>query len=397
MPSPELPSEKTPNKEKPPQLQVPQWPQLLFWVMLPLVLIIWNLLTLQSQIRPEVKIPYSVFLSQVRSGNVATVRLTGDLITGTFVKPLRWPEARPVTATPATESKPETAPNAGQSATHVPADYSEFHTTFPVPIGDPNLMSALEANKVVIEVSRVTRPWLLDLLINWGPMALLIGFFWWMGKKASQSQAGLFGIGRTKARLYTEDQPKVTFDDVAGADEAKADLQEEVDFLRHPAKYHDAGARIPRGVLLVGPPGTGKTLLVRAVAGEASVPFFSLSASEFVEMFVGVGASRVRDLFNQAKKAAPSIVFIDELDAVGRQRGAGIGRGNDEREQTLNQLLVEMDGFDERHEVITLAATNHPYVLTPRSFVRVVSIARWWSVSPIAKAARAFCRFTPGS
>jgi len=186
-----------------------------------------------------------------------------------------------------------------------------------------------------------------------------------MGKKATQSQSGLFGLGRTKARRYSENQPKVTFDDVAGADEAKGDLEEEVNFLRHPAKYHSIGARIPRGVLLVGPPGTGKTLLSRAVAGEAGVPFFSLSASEFVEMFVGIGASRVRDLFNQAKLAAPSIIFIDELDAVGRRRGTGVGTVNDEREQTLNQLLVEMDGFDERHEVIVLAATNRPDVLDP--------------------------------
>jgi cell division protease FtsH len=186
-----------------------------------------------------------------------------------------------------------------------------------------------------------------------------------MDMKATQNQAGLFGLGRSKARRYNMDQSRVTFDDVAGADEAKSDLQEEVDFLRHPAKYHNVGARIPRGVLLVGPPGTGKTLLARAVAVEASVPFLSLSASEFVEMFVGVAASRVRDLFNQAKATAPSIVFIDELDAVGRRRGTGIGRGNDEREQTLNQLLVEMDGFDARHEVIVLAATNRPDVLDP--------------------------------
>lgn len=223
----------------------------------------------------------------------------------------------------------------------------------------------LEAHKVVVDVAHPSSPWAIDLLANWGPMLLLIGFFWWMGMKASQNQAGIFGLGRTKARRYNEEQSKITFNDVASADEAKSDLLEEVDFLRHPAKYHNVGARIPRGVLLVGPPGTGKTLLARAVAGEAGVPFFSLSASEFVEMFVGVGASRVRDLFNQAKAAAPTIVFIDELDAVGRRRGAGIGRGNDEREQTLNQLLVEMDGFDARHEVIILSATNRPDVLDP--------------------------------
>jgi cell division protease FtsH len=175
----------------------------------------------------------------------------------------------------------------------------------------------------------------------------------------------MFGFGRAKARRYLTDQPSVTFNDVAGAEDAKAELQEEVDFLKHPQKYHDLGARIPKGVLLIGPPGTGKTLLARAVAGEAGVQFFSINASEFVEMFVGVGASRVRDLFVQAKAAAPAIVFIDELDAVGRRRGAGVGTVNDEREQTLNQLLGELDGFDPRSEVIILAATNRPDVLDP--------------------------------
>jgi cell division protease FtsH len=197
------------------------------------------------------------------------------------------------------------------------------------------------------------------------PLLLLVLLMVWMGRQMTQGQAGVFSFGRSKARRYTGDRTEVTFEDVAGADEAKAELQEVVDFLRHPQKYHDIGARIPRGVLLVGPPGTGKTLMARAVAGEAGVPFFSISASEFVEMFVGVGASRVRDLFEQAKAAAPAIIFIDELDAVGRRRGAGVGTVNDEREQTLNQLLVEMDGFDERHEVIILAATNRPDVLDP--------------------------------
>jgi len=186
-----------------------------------------------------------------------------------------------------------------------------------------------------------------------------------MGRQAAQNQKGVFNFGQSKARQYEENREDVTFEDVAGADEAKRDLQEVVDFLRHPKKYHELGARIPRGVLLVGPPGTGKTLMARAVAGEAGVPFFSLSASEFVEMFVGVGASRVRDLFRRAKAASPAIVFIDELDAVGRRRGAGLGAVNDEREQTLNQLLVEMDGFDEHQELILMAATNRPDVLDP--------------------------------
>jgi len=181
--------------------------------------------------------------------------------------------------------------------------------------------------------------------------------------QGSNNQA--FSFGRSRARLFLDNRPKVTFADVAGADEAKQELKEVVDFLKYPQKYRQLGARIPRGILLVGPPGTGKTLLARAVAGEANVPFFSISGSEFVEMFVGVGAARVRDLFTQAKKLSPSIIFIDELDAVGRHRGAGLGGGHDEREQTLNQLLVEMDGFDENTNVIVLAATNRPDILDP--------------------------------
>src|SRR5208282_667568 len=243
--------------------------------------------------------------------------------------------------------------------------YSEFTTTFPATVSDPGLMRLLIAHHVVVEVSSSSMPWFVEMLVTWGPLLLLFGFFYWMSNRAARSQSGLFGFGRMRAQRYSSEQPKVTFNDVAGADEAKSELQEEVDFLRHPKKYHDLGARIPRGVLLVGAPGTGKNLMARAVAGEAGVPFFSLNASEFVEMFVGVGASRVRDLFRQAKEAAPAIVFIDELDAVGRRRGAGLGATNDEREQTLNQLLAELDGFDERLEVIILAATNRPGVLDP--------------------------------
>jgi cell division protease FtsH len=218
---------------------------------------------------------------------------------------------------------------------------------------------------VVVDVMPPPGPWFMIALANGLPLLLLVLLMVWMGRQAARSQASIFGFGRSQARRYQGSRSEVTFDDIAGADEAKTELQEVVDFLRNPHKYHSLGARIPRGVLLVGPPGTGKTLLARAAAGEAGVPFFSLSASEFVEMFVGVGASRVRDLFAQAKAAAPAIVFIDELDAVGRRRGAGLGTVNDEREQTLNQLLGELDGFDERHEAIVLAATNRPDVLDP--------------------------------
>ncbi|MGH7736898.1 MAG: ATP-dependent zinc metalloprotease FtsH, partial [Candidatus Tyrphobacter sp.] len=211
-----------------------------------------------------------------------------------------------------------------------------------------------------------TTPWFWAILGSWLPALILLGLFLWLLSSLTKGQSGMMSrFGRAKAKRYAAGLQTVTFNDVASADEAKTELQEEVDFLRHPQKYRAIGARIPRGVLLVGPPGTGKTLLARAVAGEAGVPFLNLNASEFVEMFVGVGASRVRDLFGQAKAISPAIVFIDELDAVGRRRGAGIGTVNDEREQTLNQLLAELDGFDPRFDIIILAATNRPDVLDP--------------------------------
>ena len=203
------------------------------------------------------------------------------------------------------------------------------------------------------------------LLFTWVPIILIIALFIWFSRRAASAQGGIFSFGQSKAKMYMGGKTRTTFADVAGVDEAKADLEEVVDFLKNPARYSRLGGKLPKGILLVGPPGTGKTLMAKAVAGEADVPFFSMSGSEFVEMLVGVGASRVRDLFDRAKKAAPCIIFIDELDAVGRQRGAGLGGGNDEREQTLNQILVEMDGFDARQAVIVLASTNRPDVLDP--------------------------------
>ena len=343
-----------------PKPEVPQPGSAIFWWIILIGWMVWNVAHLWPKPVPEISVPYTVFLDQIRAGNVAQVQILGDKITGSFVKPLAWPQKKQ-TPKPSAPSKTP-AENVSSAA---PSSYTEFDTMFPTAIGDPSLLSLLEKHKVVVDVRPPASPWLLELLANWFPTLLLVGFFWWMSVNARKSQSGLFGLGRTKARRYGTDQPKVTFNDVAGADEAKGELQEEVDFLKRPQKYHDVGARIPRGVLLIGPPGTGKTLLAKAVAGEAGVPFFSLSASEFVEMFVGIGASRVRDLFSQAKAAAPAIVFIDELDAVGRRRGAGVGAVNDEREQTLNQFLVEMDGFDERNEVIVLAATNRPDVLDP--------------------------------
>ncbi|HLY37450.1 MAG TPA: ATP-dependent zinc metalloprotease FtsH [Candidatus Binatia bacterium] len=339
-----MPTEQKPSK--PPARSLVWW-----WLALS-TLLVWNAFVFWPRGSPEAPLPYSAFVAEVRADRVARVEIEGDRLTGSFTKPVRWPAP----GMPAPE-------NSGPPPE--PRDYTRFRTTLPVAVGDPKLMGLLETHHVIVDAKPSTAPWFVEVLSSWGPLLLLVGLFWWMGRQASRQQAGLFGFARSRARRYTTERPQVTFEDVAGADEAKADLEEEVDFLRHPQKYHDLGARIPRGVLLVGPPGTGKTLLARAVAGEAGVPFFSLSASEFVEMFVGVGASRVRDLFTQAKAAAPAIVFIDELDAVGRRRGAGVGAVNDEREQTLNQLLVEMDGFDERENVIVLAATNRPDVLDP--------------------------------
>ncbi len=346
----------------------PQVPRsVLFWWLMSLAVLLWYMTGLWPPSQPKARIAYSAFLAQVSEGNVTLVHIAGDAIDGAFAKPLVWPQAGGIGELSSKPPPPAASPQptSAKAASSPPMAYREFVTTFPAAIGDHGLMPLLIEHHVVVEVSSSSMPWFVEMLVEWGPLILLFGFFWWMSNRAVRSQSGLFGFGRMRAQRYNTDQPKVTFNDVAGADEAKAELQEEVDFLRHPQKYHDLGARIPKGVLLVGAPGTGKTLMARAVAGEAGVPFFSINASEFVEMFVGVGASRVRDLFRQAEEEAPAIVFIDELDAVGRRRGAGLGAMNDEREQTLNQLLGELDGFDERFEVIILAATNRPDVLDP--------------------------------
>jgi cell division protease FtsH len=241
---------------------------------------------------------------------------------------------------------------------------SSFQTYAP---SDPTLVSRLYNGKVSITAKPPgdNVPWFVSLLVSWLPFIALIGVWIFLSRQMQGGAGKAMGFGKSRAKMLTEAHGRVTFEDVAGVDEAKQDLQEIVEFLRDPGKYQRLGGRIPRGVLLVGPPGTGKTLIARAVAGEANVPFFTISGSDFVEMFVGVGASRVRDMFEQAKKNAPCIIFIDEIDAVGRHRGAGLGGGNDEREQTLNQLLVEMDGFEANEGVILIAATNRPDVLDP--------------------------------
>ena len=252
----------------------------------------------------------------------------------------------------------------GQDITGVYSDNRTFSTYAP---NDPMLVSKLAEKGVQITARppQDNTPWFIALLVNWLPILVFIGAWIFLSRQMQSGAGRAMGFGKSKAKLLTEAHGRVTFEDVAGIEEAKEDLFEIVEFLRDPQRFQRLGGRIPRGVLLVGPPGTGKTLTARAVAGEANVPFFTISGSDFVEMFVGVGASRVRDMFEQAKKNAPCIIFIDEIDAVGRHRGAGLGGGNDEREQTLNQLLVEMDGFEQNEGIIIIAATNRPDVLDP--------------------------------
>src|SRR5271165_1290096 len=279
-----------------------------------------------------VTIPYSEFLTDLDSGKIAEVRVSGQRILGEWKEPQK-------------------------------NGVKEFETTEV----SPQLAAELERNHVKFS-GEIPNTFLADLLSWILPMLFFVGIYYFLFRRfmgGAGGTGGLMSIGRSKAKVYVETDMKTTFNDVAGEDEAKAELKEIVDFLKHPAEYGRLGARMPKGVLLIGPPGTGKTLLARAVAGEAGVPFFSINGSEFVEMFVGVGAARVRDLFEQARKRAPAIIFIDELDALGRARGAyGLG-GHDEKEQTLNQLLVEMDGFDPSEGLILLAATNRPEILDP--------------------------------
>ncbi len=299
------------------------------WIIIGLLLIVlFNLFQGSSNNRNTSKISFSDFIAATESGNVSEVNINGSNVTGFL--------------------------NDGRSfSTYVP-NY-------------PNLVDKLNESgvKITAEPSERSMHPLLSVLLSWFPMLLLIGVWIFFMRQMQGGGGKAMGFGKSKAKLLNEAVGKVTFDDVAGIDEAKQELEEVVEFLKDPSKFSRLGGKIPRGALLVGPPGTGKTLLARAIAGEANVPFFSISGSDFVEMFVGVGASRVRDMFDQGKKNAPCIVFIDEIDAVGRHRGAGLGGGNDEREQTLNQLLVEMDGFEANAGVIIIAATNRPDVLDP--------------------------------
>jgi cell division protease FtsH len=306
------------------------------------------------------------------AGNVAEITSRGDTVQGSFKAPVADP-----------------APPAGQTARTA----STFETNIPTFADQEALGALLDEKGVQISARPLEEPrsLLLTLLISFGPALLIIGGFLWLSTRAARAGGRMFGLGASPAKRYEEGAGtvRVTFDDVAGIDEVENELIEIVDFLKNPGKYSRLGGTIPKGVLLVGPPGTGKTLLARAVAGEAQVPFFSMSGSEFIEMIVGVGASRVRDLFGQAKAAAPAIVFVDELDAIGRRRGAGntLG-GHDEREQTLNQLLVEMDGFDARQAVIVLSATNRADVLDP-ALLRPGRFDRRVTVQPPDRVGRA--------
>ena len=299
------------------------------WVVISLVLIaIFNVFQGSSSREQGSVIAYSDFLARVNAGEVREITIQGDKISGA-------------------------------SSNGMP-----FYSYVPKEEDLANRLSE-KGIKVSSQPPEGGMPGIFQILISWFPMLLFIGVWIFFMKQMQGGAKGAMGFGKSKAKLLTEHRDKITFQDVAGIDEAKAELEEVVDFLKDPGKFQKLGGKIPKGVLLVGPPGTGKTLLAKAVAGEAGVPFFTISGSDFVEMFVGVGASRVRDMFEQGKKNAPCIIFIDEIDAMGRARGAGLGGGNDEREQTLNQLLVEMDGFETNEGVILIAATNRPDVLDP--------------------------------
>jgi len=297
------------------------------WVIIALLLVaLFNLFQGPSGRAGATKISYDRFLTDINNGQVSEVRIDGDQVTGSYKN-------------------------------------NQVFTTFaPESAEYVNLLTESGAR---VEFTPEEDGLFISMLMSWFPILLLIGVWIFFMRQMQSGGRGAMGFGKSKAKLLTEQQTRVTFDDVAGIDEAKEELQEIVEFLREPQKFQRLGGRIPKGALLIGPPGTGKTLLARSIAGEANVPFFTISGSDFVEMFVGVGASRVRDMFEQGKKNAPCIIFIDEIDAVGRHRGAGLGGGNDEREQTLNQLLVEMDGFESNEGIILLAATNRPDVLDP--------------------------------
>ena len=336
---PPAPRGSSPTSPQPPRFRIGRG-----WIIFALAVLAFNLYAGSRATKPaaRLRVPYSpFFLQQVRAGHVMQITSKGTAIQGTFTQKETYSGSKPTML---------------------------FKTEIPAFADNNALSGLLEEKGVVVNAQPLDTgaPWWQNLLLGFGPTILFVGLLFWLMRRAGNVQNVLGSFGRSRARRYQPSGDRVTFEDVAGIDEAKSELSEVVDFLRHPEKYGKLGGRIPHGVLLSGPPGTGKTLLARAVAGEADVPFFSMAASEFVEAIVGVGASRVRDLFVQAKEAAPAIVFIDELDAIGRSRTSGVAGfsgGNDEREQTLNQILTEMDGFDSSTSVIVIGATNRPDVL----------------------------------
>jgi cell division protease FtsH len=352
----------------PPPPQRPRFRPSRAWIVFFLALLAINFYVGSRATQPpsRVRVPYSpFFLQQVTVGHVKEITSKGTAIQGTFNQKVAYAGSKPTTL---------------------------FETEIPAFANNDALTSLLEENEVVVNAQPLDTgaPWWQNLLLGFGPTILFVFLLFWLLRRAGNVQNALGSFGRSRARRYQPSGDRVTFADVAGIDEAKAELTEVVDFLRHPEKYRKLGGRIPHGVLLSGLPGTGKTLLARAVAGEADVPFFSMAASEFVEAIVGVGASRVRDLFTQAKETSPAIVFIDELDAIGRSRTsgyAGFSGGNDEREQTLNQILTEMDGFDSSTNVIVIGATNRPDVLDP-ALLRPGRFDRRIAVQPPDRAGR---------
>ncbi len=332
-----IPPNKGPRRPTLPPPKGKTWRTLLIWALLTLAFLYMYKLFTSSRVE-ETSITYTEFMNLVKGSQVRKVTIVESDIHGEL-------------------SSPATREVKGKEV-----EFLKFYVH--IPLEDPQLLGRLEERGVEVDAKPKRTP-IFSILLQMAPFLIFALLWFFFIRQMQGSQRGVFSFGKSRAKLLMENKPKVTFDDVAGADEAKEELKEVIEFLMSPQKFQRLGGKIPKGVLLLGPPGTGKTLLARAVAGEASVPFFSMSGSDFVEMFVGVGASRVRDLFEQGKRNAPCIIFIDEIDAVGRHRGAGLGGGHDEREQTLNQLLVEMDGFETNEGVILLAATNRPDVLDP--------------------------------
>jgi len=332
----------SPSPEKP---KMPRWniSRLFIWILLAFLILPWIWGGLGFGPGNGSQIDYSQFRQQLKAGNIEQVTITGDQIQGQFVEPV--------------------AQDSAQSEEDTPTQ-TNFITYLPS-FGDEELLSLLEQQNVQVETRPDTEFSWVAILINILPFLLLIGIGYAIFSSMRGQGQRLFSIGKSQAKLYDKQAERTTFDDVAGAEGAKTELREIIEYLKNPERVQRLGGEAPKGVLLVGPPGTGKTLLARAVAGEADAPFFSISGSDFMEMLVGVGASRVRDLFKEAKKTAPSIIFIDEIDSIGRRRGAGLGGGHDEREQTLNQLLSELDGFEPNENVVVMAATNRPDILDP--------------------------------